>query len=302
MNAYERIAATAASNDDLITFDELKREKISWKYMRPLLRRKVARRLHHGVYSIGAAEPTWRQRLRAAVLAAGKDAMPSHASFMALRGIDGAEEGAIEITVPDSRDLDLEGVKVYRSRRGLGPTRFFDGMKVPCFERALVDYAAVAEPILVERAVEHILRERWSTEEKIWRGLFEYGGRGVQGTVRLREVMEGRPEGRPARSILEILLGKVLDKAGLTGIRNHPVTVDGENFEIDRAFFPAMVALEADSRWHVTKSQTAADAVRQEKLERVGYFFVRTGWNEVVCHPEQLIARLRAALDGQSAA
>lgn len=302
MNPYERIAATAASNDNVTSYRVLRKLKLPDGTFEALLARKLVQRLHPGVFLVGAAPPTWRQQLRAAVLAAGHDVMPSHAAFMALRGIDGAEDGDIEITVPDDRVLDLNDVIVYRSRRGLGPTRFFDGMRVPCFERALVDYAAVAEPVLVELAVEHILRERWSTEDMIWSGLVLHGGRGVTGTRRLREVMEGRPEGQPARSLLEIKLGKVLDRAGLRGIRNHPVTVGDKNYEIDRAFVKEMVALEADSRWHTTRTQRERDRIRQEDLESLGFFFVRTGWTEVVGAPDALVARLRAALARQQAA
>src|SRR6185436_4854126 len=105
----------------------------------------------------------------------------------------GADENIIEVTVADDRDIDLRiighkeledlpTIRVYRSRRGTGPTSFADGLAATCVERMLVDYAAVANHLLVERAVEDVLNRGLSTETNVWRGLIEHGGRGVQGT------------------------------------------------------------------------------------------------------------------------
>jgi hypothetical protein len=162
----------------------------------------------------------------------------------------------------------------------------------------LVDYAAVASRVLVERAVEDVLNRGLSTETKVWRGLVEHGGRGVTGTKRLRSVLLARPSGRPARSILEILVGHVLERAGITGsVRNHPVTIGGKNYEIDRAWLDARVALEADSKsWHGTATATARDREKTDALESAGFSVVRTNWDETVNHPELLIAKLELAL------
>ena len=176
-----------------------------------------------------------------------------------------------------------------------------DGLPVPPVERCLIDYAAVVTEELVEVAVEHVLRMRWTTEERIWRAIVKDGGRGVKGTAALRRVMESRPAGRPARSVLETMVSRLLRRAGLIGIRNFPVVVGDKKYEIDVAFADDGVALEADSRWHVTKTQQARDAVREREIESLGFFFVRTNWTEVVCHPDELIARLRSALARRAA-
>ncbi|HVV36741.1 MAG TPA: DUF559 domain-containing protein [Acidimicrobiales bacterium] len=260
-----------------------------------------------GVYLHGAAAPTRRQWIWGALMAAGDGAVISHGANLAARSVQGAEPGTIHITIPDDRDVELKivgrelvelpAIKVFRSRRGTGPKSFADGLPATCVERTLVDYAAIASPLLVERAVEDVLNRGLSTETRVWEGLIRYGGRGVTGTKRLRRVLMRRPSGRPAKSILEILLGPVLDRAGLPpSVRNHPVTVDGKNYEIDRAWVREMVALEADSKaWHGTATASANDREKAKALESIGFAVVRTNWDEVVNHPELLVAKLELA-------
>lgn len=292
-------------NDNIVTLAMLERLNISEHLLDPFLRRGVVQRLHPGVFLIGAAPPTWEQTLRAAVHAAGEHAVVlSHQTLAAANAVDGAVRGIIELTVCDDRDIDLAGVRIYRSRRGLGQVFVRDGLPHGSLERMLVDYAASTDDrLLVERAVEDVLNRRLTTEERVWRGLIQHGGRGVEGSRLLREVLLRRPKGRPAKRLLEILVGHVLDDVGIPGIRNYPVTVGGERFEIDRAYPDARVALEADSKkFHSTATAVGRDRVRQEKLEAVGWFFVRTDWTEVVRQPEVLVTRLVAAVARRSAA
>lgn len=299
----DKAAGLAAQHDNVLTNEMLDAIGISKDFRRTKVRRRVWQEPHEGVFLHGAAPPTWRQLARVAYYAAGIDSMISGVTLLALRGAAGVPDPPpVEITVPFDRELEIAGVTVVRSRRGLGPTRWLDGMRVSCVERALLDYAATAQPVALEDATESMLLKKATAELQLWRGLVEYGGRGVAGTKQFRRMLLRRPAGRPARSVLEILLGHELDKSGIGGIRNHPVTVDGKNYEIDRAFPDSMVALEADSKaWHGTRARTDKDKTRQAALERAGWYFVRTNWPEVVLRPHELIARLREALGRKAA-
>lgn len=304
----DRVSEAAALTDNVISRAKILKLGATDEWIEAKLARKVFQTLFAGVYLHGAADPTWRQWVRGALMAAGKGAVVSHGANAALRRVQGAEEGTIHITIPDNRDVDvcivghtdledLPTIKVYRSRRGTGPKSLADGIEATCIERMLVDYAAVASRLLVERAVEDVLNRGLSTETKIWRGLIRYGGRGVDGTKRLREVLLKRPAGRPAKSILEIFVGHALERAGIKpSVRNHRVTVDGKNYEIDRAWLREMVALEADSKaWHRTATATASDRLKDAALESIGFTVVRANWDETVNHPEVLIAKLELA-------
>ncbi len=296
-------AELAATNDNVFTTEMLDEIGISEEFRRNKVRRKVWQEPHEGVFLHSAAPPTWRQLVVIAWHAAGADSMISGVTALALLGASGVPDPPpVEITVPFNRELEIEGVTVIRSRRGLGPRRMVDGIRVSCVERALLEYAATAKPLDLEQAVESMLLKGLTAELPLWRALIEHGGRGVAGTKALRRVLMRRPNGRPARSILEILVGHALDTAGLGGVRNHRVTAEGKNYEIDRAWPDRLVALEADSKaWHGTRSQTDADRERQKVLERAGWFFVRTDWTEVVVSPERLIERLRQAFGRKAA-
>lgn len=302
------VAAAAALQDNVISRRRILALGGSDEWIESRLDRKIFQTLFAGVYLMGAAAPSWRQWVRAALVAAGTGARVSHRTAAALRSVQGAEEGPIDITVADSRDIDLTivghkdlelpTIRVFRSRRVEKKRSFAAGMPATSVERMLVDYAAVATRLQVERAVEDVLNRGLSKETRVWRGLIEHGGRGVAGTKLLRSVLMGRPSGRPAKSILEIFLGHALFRFRIPGsVRNHPVTVDGENFEIDRAWLREMVALEADSKaWHGTATVTQKDREKTAALESLGFTVLRTNWDEVVNHPELLAQRLRTAL------
>lgn len=302
------VAAAAALQDNVISRRAILAIKGTDEWIESRLDRKIFQTLFAGVYLMGAAAPTWRQWVRAALVAAGEGARVSHRTAAALRGVQGAPEGPIDITVPDSRDIDLKivghedlerpAIRVFRSRRVETRRSFAAGIPATSVERMLVDYAAVSSRLEVERAVEDVLNRGLSKETRVWRGLIEHGGRGVRGTKSLRRVLMTRPSGRPAKSILEIFLGHALFRFQLSGsIRNHPVTVDGRNYEIDRVWLREMVALEADSKaWHGTATVSQKDREKTAALESIGFTVLRTNWDEVVNHPDRLVERLRSAL------
>jgi hypothetical protein len=98
---------------------------------------------------------------------------------------------------------------------------------VTAVNRTLIDYGAVAPPLLVERAVEDAFRRGSTSEGALRRRLAHVGGRGCRGSGVLRKVLDLRPEGRPARSGFEVMLLDVVREYGLPmPVRNYPVQVD----------------------------------------------------------------------------
>ena len=240
--------------------------------------------------------------MRAAMLAGGRQAYGSHRGACATYGV--MPESVAEVTVPFKSDLVLADGVVHRSRRPLAKTRVLDGIRVCSVERALLDAASVCSELEVETAVEAALLKRLTTEERLWTALIAEGGRGVPGSARFRKVLENRPRGRPARSVLEVLTGRLLRKNGVTGfVRNFRVTgLDGTSFEIDFAFVDQMVALEVDGKaFHSTRTQTAKDRKRQKRLEALGWRFVRVGWHDVVLRPNWVLEQLALAFEANCA-
>jgi hypothetical protein len=167
----------------------------------------------------------------------------------------------------------------------------------------LVDYAAVVSTELAERAVESAMTKGRTAERRIWKELAALG-EAVPGVRALTRIMELRPDGKAARSTLEIDTLNVIRKSGLPlPVRNHDVHVDGEHFEIDLAYPGVLGAIEVDSkRWHSTATQKANDRRRQDVLEAVGWTFVRVRSADVYGRPGWVVAQIRSLLCIVSAA
>jgi hypothetical protein len=292
----ERVAQLAAKNDGVLTRGQLKKLRVSDEMIQRALKRKRWQQLQRGVYLLSAANPTWRQRVRAAALAAGEDAQVACRTLAAWLKLDGAVENAIELAVPYGKGPTPKGTTVRRTRN-IGPTRRYDGVAGSTIERLLVDYTAVVPVGLAERAVESALCQGLTAERRIWRELATLG-EATPGVRRLVQIMELRPEGKAARSTLELDLLRLIRNSDVPlPTRNHDVYVDGEHFEIDLAYVTALGAVEADSiKHHSTRTQRANDRRRQAKLEAAGWTFVRAKSTDIYGRPEWVIEQIRGLL------
>ena len=107
------------------------------------------RRLHRGVYAVGAQPLTSLSRFRAAVLACGEGAALSHRSAAVLWRIGKDYRGPIEVTVPRNR-RHRRGIRVYR---GDVTVVMHHGIPVTTPAQTIIDLADV----LIERSVEQAL-------------------------------------------------------------------------------------------------------------------------------------------------
>jgi very-short-patch-repair endonuclease len=173
-------------------------------------------------------------------------------------------------------------------------------VRVASVEDALLGFAAVSgDRKAVEIAVESVLLANKTTERKLWRHIGLNSRSGVRGIALLRSVIENRPFGKPARSILEIELFDLLRKRKIPlSARNVDVIdANGDRREIDLCYLDQKGAIEADSRrWHSTESQTAQDSRRQRALEAVGFEFVRVTWADVFQRPDWVVSEVQRLL------
>lgn len=273
-------------------------------YIRTCIARKRWQQLQAAVYLTGSAPPSWLQLQLAACMAAGPHAIASHRAAAALWWLDGAFEGAIELTVTPPFGPAPGKAIVHRSIRWL-PEYHTVRRKVPVTDinRTLIDYAAVVPPILIERAVEDAFRRRLTNEGAVRRRLAIAGGHGARGAGRLRAVLDARPAGRPARSGFEVMMLDVLRQYGLPmPVRNYVVYADGIPVaELDLAYPDQMLDLEANgAKWHSTRRQLKRDAERRAILETLGWDVQDFDYDEVIYTPEVAAARVRALLCGFS--
>ncbi|HUR78698.1 MAG TPA: hypothetical protein VMZ22_12185 [Acidimicrobiales bacterium] len=299
----EQLAKLAAASDCVATLDQLLELGYSEKEIRTAMARKVWQQLQRGVYLLSAGTPTWRQRALAAVLAAGGGAQLAARALAAWVGLDGATEGVIEIVVEYGKGPAPKGVAVRRTRKP-SKTRTYDGrMRGTSIERLLVDYAARVPVELAERATESALLKGLTAERRIWQELATLG-EAVPGVRRLARIMELRPEGKAARSTLELDALRLIRNSELPmPVRNFDVWVDGRRYEIDLAYLSRLGAIEVDSkRWHSTAAQRAKDRRKQEACERAGWTFLRITSVDVYGRPNWVIDQLRSLVCGVAAA
>jgi hypothetical protein len=302
----DRLDALAGTQLGLLTRMNVLLAGGSDKYIATCLDRRRWQQLQPGVYLTGSASPTWLQRQLASCMAAGPHAVASHRGAAAVWWLDGACEGPREILVAPPFGPTPRLTIVHRTIRW-EPEHHTIKRCVPVTDvnRTLIDYAAVVPPILSERAVEDAFRRGYTNEGGLRRRLAVIGGPGARGAGRLRRVLDGRPQGRPARSGFEVMLLDVIRQYGLPmPVRNYVVKVEGVPVaELDLAYPGNLVDLEAQgSKWHSTRRQVKRDVERRAILEALGWDVQLFDWDLVVHWPDQAAAQIEAALCGSTAA
>lgn len=302
---FKNLAKIARSTGNVLTRAQLRDCLLTDSTIKTLLSKRLLSQLQRGVYMVGIANPTWEQSARATFLAGGDLTMLGGESALGWWGVlTPNASDTIELIADRSDGPQPTNTRVRR------PTRRIDsvvrrGVRVSSVEDALLDYAARHDRKEVEIAVEAALLSRRTAERRLWKVVALNSRKGVRGVALLRDVLERRPKGKPAKSILEIEVLDVIRSAALPlPTRNHD-TVDGNGDarEIDLCYVEQMTAIEADSkRWHSTATQTSEDICRQRALEAVGFTFIRVTWADVFTRPEWIVEQVRTLLGGVVAA
>jgi hypothetical protein len=294
---YEKLAKLAGDQDNVATRSQLRKIGFSDDRIQGLVSKGHWLQLQRGVYLLGRGPATWRQRARAAELAAQSGVALDAGSALLWWRIEGPSEGDIELVVVDGKARPRPRGAVVRFPSRVLATRTREGVRVVSIEDALLAYAAsTGDRRKVEVAVESALLQRKTAERKIWQTIGRNSRRGVRGVALLRSVMENRPEGKPSRSILELEVLDLLRKNNVPLPARNVDVIDanGDAREIDLCYVAQKGAIEADSkRWHSTASQRAADRKRQAALEAVGFEFVRVTWSDLFDRPEWVVAQAR---------
>src|SRR3954467_4869122 len=143
-----RIAAIASRQHGVIDRTTVLRLGATREFIQTRLERGAWALLYPGVYRIGAAPDTPAQRLTAACLAAGPDAVASQRAAARLWHFDGFDRlSPLELTFEEGRGPLPDRVVLHRTRR-FDPTdrTIHDGIPVTTRERSLIDLGAVVRP------------------------------------------------------------------------------------------------------------------------------------------------------------
>ena len=214
------------------------------------------------------------------MLAGGEGARLSHLAAGALHGFD-VKRVKSEITVPYERVSVIAGVEVHRTRR-LGDLIVVRGIPVTNRPRTLLDVAAEMRSgydELVQNAVACNLVD----VESLLAIVDRRGGRGVEGTVRLRDALEDGLVDDKIESKLELIVARIIEAANVPrGVRQHPLRcADGREVRLDFAWPARKIGIDPDGRrWHANNHQAKKTRARSRSITGSGWAHYVYGWSE----------------------
>lgn len=251
--------------------------------------RRVARgllhRVHRGVYLVGHTLWLPGARELAAVLACGPaDALVSHGSALALRGVVLADaRGPVHVTVPGRRLRRRPGIVVHRAPSLRGERMQVDGTPTTSVTRALLDIAAEGHPQL-EAAVSEVQARRLVTQRQLRRYVEAATGR--RGVDRLRAAV-GAHETGFTRSEGERVMRRLCRAARLPQPQTN---VPFQDYEIDFLWAEQRLVVEVDGYGaHSSRYAFERDRRKQMALVAAGFTVIRVTWHQL-CEEAIMVA------------
>jgi hypothetical protein len=168
-------------------------------------------------------------------------------------------------------------------------------LRVTSPARTLLDIAADCSEHELRRTVRRAQVESHANVRQILDVLSR--GAGERGAAALRAAIAGGPA--PTRSDLEDIVLELIDRATTERPEiNATICLEGRApIKPDFLWRARGLIIEADgAAWHDDPLTRELDAERQAALEAAGYRILRITWKQAIHHPQQTIARIRAAL------
>lgn len=290
----------AGSRHGVVTVDDAAELGIGRRQLSDAADAGVLRRLHPGVYWVGAGTPSPLALVAAAVRRAGPHAVASHQAALHLAGIDRVPF-ELAVTVPPGARANLGGLRVHRLG-DLRPEhrRSVDGVPTTTIERAMVDIVSVISRSHAEWLLDRLtIVERRTTPVRVARTLRQVNRRGRVRIATLSQLLAERCDGEPVpRSHLERRVDRLIDRSGLPAPHHeHPLPSDGPPEGcVDRAWSDARLILEVDGRmWHAREADMARDRRRDRRAAAEGWQTLRVLDEEVDQLPDEVMAEVEAA-------
>src|SRR5881394_146430 len=250
-------------------------------------------RLHRGVYAIGHLSLTWEGHCHAAVLACAPNALASHTSAAWLWGLLTSRPGTFHVTAPTRRHgkvaLHLHFASLTEEDRA-----FREGIPVTSVARTLLDFAAIALPTRLNRAIERAEERALFDLRAVETLLARVGGH--RGAGRLRGALAiYRDDPAFTRSGLERRFRDLVRRSSLpTPSMNFQ---EGE-YQLDVYWQPERFAVELDVyETHGSRASFESDRLRQENLKLKGIEMVRITGPRLDGEPNEVIERIATLLD-----
>ena len=191
--SIEQLLTVAARQHQLVSTDQATALGVSPTALRAAVERGWLRPVRRGIVGVvGAPRSPW-ERIVAASLAAGPDAVVSHRAAAAVHRFKGVALPPPELTVPRLRRVRLGGVRVHRSGDlDLADVQEQAGIRITTPMRTVIDIAGGTDDYLLGRILDDGAVRRLWTAEAVSVRLGELGRSGRAGTVRLRRLLADR--------------------------------------------------------------------------------------------------------------
>ncbi|MDA2971756.1 MAG: hypothetical protein O3C62_02770 [Actinomycetota bacterium] len=258
------------------------------------------RPIHPGVSSLFGYASTRLQEICAATLSVGDRGIASHVTAAELwNAWTPLEDQSIHVIVERSSGGRVHrNVKHHRPRdlADLAPIRI-DGIRVTSAPRTLLDVAAVA-PHALSSVVERMLLAGHITRHRLKAAVALHSKQGRTGIIAMRELLMTWPySDRPADSVLELRMDKVL---GNSGLPPHQTQIEEGPFRIDFGWSHWKVAGELDG-WgkYDMLEQFERLTERDRYLQLRGWIVLHFTWRDVQHRPKYVIRELRRALNSR---
>lgn len=272
-----------------------------------LTRRRLARLVREGRLRpltphlfTNVAQPSVDEPLRASAVAL--QATVSHESAALRWGMELASTPDRDtVTVPRNRSrVSRRGCAIYRSELTADDRVERDGVWLTTALRTVMDLCRSLPEHEAVAAVDSALRRGLITVEELTAALCTYppgvGRTRIARVLRLVDPLSG--------SVLESLCRVLLHGAGLTPEQTQLVvrTCAGRWIgRVDFAWPAAGLIVETDGfAFHADRAAYRNDRRRGNALVLAGWRVLRFSWEDVVHHPEEVVAAVREALQGRA--
>jgi hypothetical protein len=307
-----RLAPTFASQQALIT----RRQVLAAGGSTSAIDRRVAserwERAERAVFALVGVPWSWRRDLAAVVLSV-TNAVASHRAAASLLGAhwDDRATPPIEFCVPDrasptrtfdrtrARSPELDIVVHENLDLGRVPSRLVDGIPTTSPLRLAVDLGSVVPFDQYRRAVAQLRRHHgiaWVDLDRVYR---RHSIQGRNGCGALRDLLDRHFETEGAHDeVIEARCADLLVDAGLPEpVHQHQVRrPDGTVARFDLAYPEWRIAIETDGMIHGEEEVRQRDNHRRNDVQLLGWRVFHFTWEDVVHHPDRVVATIRAAL------
>ncbi len=256
------------------------------------------RRLHRGIYQLGAGPLTRKGTWLAAVESMGDDSFLSGEAGADLRGYLKYPARRIDVVTTGDPAHALEGVHAHRTRWLLGKDRVrIDSIRVASLERLVVDFAEWSDPYELIGVLYQMQRRKKLNQRRLAAISRRLRNR-RHGAASLRFAQDQLRRGSTGiRSRCELRLVQAIREAGLPlPLVNVLMRAARGRMLLDLWWPDFGVALEVDDPGHDADVSMLRDETRDDILTELGIPFERVTNGEVTFEIDVCLQRVRALL------